>query len=103
VQRQIQVINYATQCSGIEAPSAGFHSIENGAAFRPVFFSEIEPYCCHLLKQRYPETPNEGDFTKIEKGRYGSIRLFVAGTPCQDFSIAGKRVGFVGARGNLTF
>ena len=46
--------------------------------------------------------PNLGDFTLIKKGDYdGKIDLLVGGTPCQDLSIAGKRLGFDGSRSVL--
>lgn len=44
--------------------------------------------------------PNYGDFTKIPEGA-GPIDLLVGGTPCQSFSIAGKRLGLDDPRGNL--
>ena len=47
-------------------------------------------------------TPNLGDFTLIKKDDYdGQIDLLVGGTPCQDLSIAGKRLGFGGKRSVL--
>ena len=47
-------------------------------------------------------TPNLGDFTLIKKDDYdGQIDLLVGGTPCQDLSIAGKRLGFDGSRSVL--
>lgn len=47
-------------------------------------------------------TPNLGDFTLIKKDDYdGQIDLLVGGTPCQDLSIAGKRLGFDGKRSVL--
>ena len=46
--------------------------------------------------------PNLGDFTLIKKDDYdGQIDLLVGGTPCQDLSIAGKRLGFGGKRSVL--
>ena len=46
--------------------------------------------------------PNLGDFTLIKKDDYdGQIDLLVGGTPCQDLSIAGKRLGFDGSRSVL--
>ena len=46
--------------------------------------------------------PNLGDFTLIKKEDYdGQIDLLVGGTPCQDLSIAGKRLGFGGKRSVL--
>ena len=45
---------------------------------------------------------NAGDFTKIGKEDVGTIDLLAGGTPCQSFSIAGKRAGLDDPRGNLT-
>ncbi len=45
---------------------------------------------------------NAGDFTKIGKQDVGTIDLLAGGTPCQSFSIAGKRAGLDDPRGNLT-
>jgi DNA (cytosine-5)-methyltransferase 1 len=46
--------------------------------------------------------PNFGDFTRIGADDVGTIDLLAGGTPCQSFSIAGKRAGLDDARGNLT-
>jgi DNA (cytosine-5)-methyltransferase 1 len=45
---------------------------------------------------------NFGDFTKIGAEHVGAIDLLAGGTPCQSFSIAGKRAGLDDPRGNLT-
>lgn len=46
--------------------------------------------------------PNFGDFTLIKKEDVNEdIDLLVGGTPCQDLSIAGKRLGFEGQRSVL--
>ena len=45
---------------------------------------------------------NAGDFTKIGAEDVGAIDLPAGGTPCQAFSVAGKRAGLDDPRGNLT-
>jgi DNA (cytosine-5)-methyltransferase 1 len=45
---------------------------------------------------------NAGDFTKIGADDVGTIDLLAGGTPCQSFSVAGKRAGLDDPRGNLT-
>jgi DNA (cytosine-5)-methyltransferase 1 len=45
---------------------------------------------------------NAGDFTKIGADDVGAIDLLAGGTPCQSFSVAGKRAGLDDPRGNLT-
>lgn len=45
---------------------------------------------------------NFGDFTQIREDDVGPVDWLVGGTPCQAFSIAGKRLGLDDPRGNLT-
>lgn len=91
-------MNYATVCSGVEAMSLAVA----GMGWKPVFFSEIEPFPCQLLKHRFPSVPNLGDMTKIEGDKYyGSVDVLAGGTPCQSFSVAGKRGGIEDGRGKL--
>jgi DNA (cytosine-5)-methyltransferase 1 len=68
--------------------------------------SEIDPFACAVLKHRHAGAPNLGDMTAadfVERAKqHGPIDLFVAGTPCQDYSVAGERAGMDGDRGKLT-
>jgi len=68
--------------------------------FRPAWFAEIDPFCSALLAHRYPDVPNLGDFTTIKRSS-DPIDVLAGGTPCQSFSIAGRRGGLEDARGNL--
>jgi DNA (cytosine-5)-methyltransferase 1 len=68
--------------------------------FRPAWFAEIDPFCSALLAHRHPGVPNLGDFTTIEESRR-PIDVLAGGTPCQSFSLAGRRGGLEDARGNL--
>jgi len=45
---------------------------------------------------------NAGDFTRIGVADVEAIDLLAGGTPCQSFSVAGKRAGLDDPRGNLT-
>ena len=89
-------MNYATICSGIEAPSVAW------PGWDPVFFSEVEPYPKAVLKHHYPNVPDLGDMTKINGKEYhGTIDVILGGTPCQGFSNAGKRKGLDDERSGL--
>lgn len=90
-------MRYLSVCSGIEAATVAWHSL----GWKPVGFAEIAAFPSAVLAHHYPNVPNFGDFTKIEASDVGPIDLLVGGTPCQDFSVAGKRLGLDGARGNL--
>lgn len=105
-------MRYLSVCSGIEAATVAWHPL----GWTPVGFSEIESFPRGVLEQRhggvavdwdhrwspgqnYP--PIFGDFTKIEAHHVGPVDLLVGGTPCQSFSVAGKRLGLDDPRGNL--
>lgn len=91
-------MRYISVCSGIEAASCAWYPL----GWEAVAFSEIEPFPCRVLKNHFPDVPNLGDMTKIHGGDYrGAVDLIVGGTPCQDFSIAGKRAGMDGERSGL--
>ena len=93
-----QTINYLSVCSGIEAFSCAVES----KGWKPVGFSEIEPFPSELLKDKYPQVTNYGDMTNYESWSInGTVDVLVGGTPCQSFSIAGARKGLNDDRGNL--
>lgn len=92
---------FGSVCSGIEAASVAW-----GDFAKPLWFSEIEPFPCAVLAHHYPNIPNLGDMRTIAK-RILDREIFapdvlVGGTPCQAFSIAGKRESLNDERGNLT-
>jgi len=92
-------LRYLSLCSGIEAASVAWRPL----GWEPVAFAEIEPFPCAVLAHHYPDVPNLGDITQVADWRpyRGTVDLVVAGTPCQDFSIAGKRAGLAGERSGL--
>ena len=92
-------MKYLSCCSGIEAASVAWEPL----GWKPVGFSEIEPYPSAVLKHRFPTTPNYGDLTKYNDWPIsaGDVDLIIAGTPCQSFSVAGLRKGLADPRGNL--
>ncbi|WP_197031568.1 DNA cytosine methyltransferase [Mesorhizobium ciceri] len=100
-------LTYGSVCSGIESASVAWEPL----GWRPKFFSEIEAFPSAVLAHHYGSNlpgeplskngvPNHGDFTSIP-GDAGPVDLLVGGTPCQSFSVAGKRLGLDDPRGNL--
>jgi DNA (cytosine-5)-methyltransferase 1 len=87
-----------TVCTGIGAPEIAFDA-------HPLWFSEIEKFPSAVLEHHYPDVPNLGDFTSEEAIEYMEDHppdVFMGGTPCQAFSVAGKRESLGDDRGNLT-
>lgn len=92
-------LRMATICSGIGAPEVA--SI--GLPFEHVFVAEIEAFPSAVLAHHWPHVPNLGDMTKIDGETWrGKVDVIVGGTPCQAFSVAGKRESLNDERGNLT-
>lgn len=88
---------YVSIFSGVEAASLAWEPL----GWEPVAFSEIEPFPCAVLAERWQDVPNLGDITKIDWKEEidGAIDLVVGGSPCQSFSVAGKRERLKGASG----
>ena len=77
--------------SGIGGFHKGFE--QAGYEFDWVGFSEIDKYASAVYRHRFPEAVELGDITAIQPGDLPKIDLITFGSPCQDFSIAGKRAG----------
>ena len=68
-----------------------------------VGFSENDKYASMVLKYNLPNIKNYGDITKIKWNEVPDFDLFTGGSPCQDFSIAGKRRGLGGTKSSLAW
>ena len=91
-------MRYISLFSGIEAASVAWEPL----GFTPVAFSEVDPFCNQVLAMRFPHVPNLGDIKLVDWRPYhGSIDIVVGGSPCQAFSVAGKRGGLLDERGAL--
>jgi DNA (cytosine-5)-methyltransferase 1 len=93
-------LNYLSVFSGIEAASVAWQPLE----FKPLGFSEIEPFPCAILKYHFPDIKNFYDINNFKEFKIGkSVDIVVGGSPCQSFSIAGNRKGIEDERGRLMF
>lgn len=90
-------MRYVSVCAGIEAATVAWHPL----GWEPVLFSEIEPFPRAVLQHHYPDVPLVGDFTQLIDAP-PAADLLVGGTPCQAFSVAGKRLSLEDYRGNLS-
>lgn len=91
------MMRYLSLCSGIEAASVAWEPL----GWEAVGFCEIEAFPSAVLAHRFPSVPNYGDMTQLEGRNLGTVDIVVGGTPCQGFSIAGKRGGLADERSGL--
>ena len=85
--------------SGIGGFSLGFQRA--GYQFTEHYFSEIDKHAIANYKHNFPHAKHIGDITTLHGGDFTDIDIITFGSPCQDFSLAGKREGLKGAKSSL--
>lgn len=99
-----QKIRIATLFSGIGAIE---HSIERlGLGHEIVFAGDIDPFVkkSYFANHKINESNWHDDVTKFSAKKYKyKVDLLVGGSPCQSFSMVGKRAGLKDTRGTLFY
>ena len=85
--------------SGIGGFSLGFQRA--GYNFTEHYFSEIDKHAIANYKYNFPNAKHIGDITTLHGGDFTGIDIITFGSPCQDFSTAGRREGLKGAKSSL--
>ena len=85
--------------SGIGGFSLGFQRA--GFHFTEHYFSEIDKHAIANYKHNFPNAKYIGDITTIQPADIAGADIITFGSPCVDFSIAGKRAGLAGAKSSL--
>lgn len=86
-------------CAGAGGLSSGLID----AGFTPILLNDNNKDCCETLRLNHPTAKIKCcSMTELKLKKYiNQIDLLASGAPCQSFSIAGNRGGFVDHRGNL--
>ena len=85
--------------SGIGGFSLGFQRA--GYQFTEHYFSEIDKHAIANYKYNFQHAKYIGDITTLHGGDFTDIDIITFGSPCQDFSLAGRRAGLKGAKSSL--
>lgn len=92
-------LRYLSLFAGIEAWSC---AVRDMSEFEPVAFAEVDPFACAVLQYHYPNVKNLGDVTQIDGRAYrDKVDIIVGGSPCQGFSIGGRKEGLRDPRSAL--
>lgn len=84
-----------TLFSGIGAPECAAPGIDWRWA------AEIDPFADAVYRARLPGAPNLGDVRAVNWAEVEPVDVVVFGSPCQSFSVAGRRRGLDDPRGDL--
>ncbi len=91
-------INLLDLFSGI----GGFHLGLERAGFKiNSYFSEIDKYAIDVYKHNFKNSTYVKSVTDVRGNKLPRIDAITFGSPCQDFSIAGKGKGMAGERSSL--
>jgi len=91
-------INQLDLFSGI----GGFHLGFERAGFEVTsYFSEIDKHAVAVYQHQFKNATYVGSVTDVRGAELPNIDLITFGSPCQDFSLAGKRKGMDGERSSL--
>ena len=80
----------------------GFHLGFERVGFKvKSYFSEIDKHAIAVYKHQFKDAEYVGSVIDIDGNKLPRIDLITFGSPCQDFSLAGKRKGMGGERSSL--
>lgn len=80
----------------------GFHLGFEKAGYKvKSYFSEIDKHAIAVYKHQFKDSIYAGSVVDIRGNELPRIDLITFGSPCQDFSLAGKRAGLAGDRSGL--
>lgn len=92
-------INILELFSGIGGFTKGF--IDAGHNINKHYFSEIDKHAIANYKYNFPHAEYIGSVTDVDGRNITRPNIITFGSPCQDFSLAGKRKGMEGQRSSL--
>ena len=91
-------MNHLDLFSGIGGFSLGLKRVFD---IKHTYYSEIDKYAIDVYKNNFKNITYVKSVTDVRGGELPGIDVITFGSPCQDFSLAGKRKGMDGARSSL--
>ncbi len=89
---------------GFDGISCGQVALQRaGIAYEQYYASEIDTHAIKVTQNRFPDTIQLGSIADWKEWDLDNIDLIIGGSPCQGFSMAGKRLNFEDPRSRLFF
>lgn len=86
-------------CSGIEGFGRGLEQ----AGMELSWLCENNVQARSILRRHHPSIPLYDDIISLDGGGLSPVDVLIAGTPCTDLSVSGKRAGLDGSQSRLFF
>jgi DNA (cytosine-5)-methyltransferase 1 len=98
-------IRFIDLFAGLGGTRIGFENAckKKGLSSKCVFTSEIKKHSLKVYEENFGNHIIHGDIKDVNTKDIPSFDVLLAGFPCQAFSSAGKRKGFLDTRGTLFF
>ena len=105
VKKTGKVVRFIDLFAGLGGTRIGFEQACQSLELKSqcVFTSEIKPYAREIYSYNFKNEKIAGDITQINETAIPHFDYLLAGFPCQAFSSAGKKHGFLDTRGTLFF
>ena len=98
------VLNGLNVLSLFDGIAGGKVALERaGIKINKYYASEIDKYAIQVAMENHPDIIQLGDVKNIKSDDLPEIDLLIGGSPCQGFSVAGKRLNFNDQRSQLFF
>ena len=97
-QQNLKILSLfdGVSCGQLALNHAGIH-------FDQYYASEINKHAIKVTQTNFPNTIQLGDVKKVQSANLPKIDILLGGSPCQAFSLAGKKLNFNDPRGQLFF
>lgn len=100
-----QKVKFIDLFAGLGGLRLGFEQAFNALGYETecIMTSEIKPHAIEALHRNFNQDNLVGDVRQINEKELDNFDILLAGFPCQAFSSAGNRLGFLDTRGTLFF
>lgn len=104
-KREYKVVSLFCGCGGMDLGFEGGFKYLNKEYkrndFKIVYSNDINESACKTYNHNFSVSSHCEDVEKISLDNIPDCDVIIGGFPCQDFSLAGKRMGFESNRGRL--